>query len=211
MSTDTRPTCFVFGSNPQGRHGKGAALVAYQLHGAVYGQATGLMGPGRRGYSYGIVTKELRHGYPPIMLDTVRHGVDNFLEFARSDEGCKYVFNVTEIGCGLAGFAPEQIAPLFQVVLDHCALYSHVHLPARFVQAIVKEQLDNGRDNKRELVTYSVDDLLTDLCAYSATFDCWLAVEKYDEPVVQEIHDRYYPVVAAAVKEWRAQFPEENL
>ena len=29
---------FVFGSNPQGRHGKGAALIAKQLFGAKVGQ-----------------------------------------------------------------------------------------------------------------------------------------------------------------------------
>jgi hypothetical protein len=45
---------FVFGSNTQGRHGKGAALTAKNKFGAIYGQAEGL-----QGQSYAIITKDL--------------------------------------------------------------------------------------------------------------------------------------------------------
>ena len=48
-------TIFVFGSNREGRHGKGAAKTARDSYGAVYGQAKGL-----QGNAYAIVTKELR-------------------------------------------------------------------------------------------------------------------------------------------------------
>lgn len=100
-------TIFVFGSNRQGRHGKGAALNALRNWGAIYGQAEGL-----QGNSYAIITKELRNGRKPVYLPEVEAGVKKFLAFARSnpDES----FHLTPIGCGLAGFTPQQIAPLFK-------------------------------------------------------------------------------------------------
>jgi hypothetical protein len=103
---------FVFGSNREGRHGKGAALEARARHGAIYGQAEGL-----QGNSYAIVTKELRskgqrNGAGIVTLNEVAAGVDIFLEFAEAHPNWR--FNVTPIGCGLAGFKPYQIAPLFR-------------------------------------------------------------------------------------------------
>lgn len=98
---------FVFGSNREGRHGKGAALHAKIHHGAINGQAEGLQGS-----SYAIITKELRRGQPPVTLDEVKAGVLTFLGFARLNH--RFTFNVTPIGCGLAGFKVSQIAPLFR-------------------------------------------------------------------------------------------------
>lgn len=98
---------FVFGSNREGRHGAGAARAALRQHGAVYGQAEGLQGS-----SYAIITKELRPDHPPVTLAEVADGVARFLAFARSRPDLEFV--VTPIGCGLAGFAPSQIAPLFR-------------------------------------------------------------------------------------------------
>lgn len=106
---------FVFGSNRQGRHGAGAALYARQHHGAKYGVAEGPTGE-----AYAIVTKELRRGYPPVTLDEVREGVERFLEYARTHYD--QTFQVTRIGCGLAGFTEEEIAPLFSEAPYNCAL-----------------------------------------------------------------------------------------
>lgn len=96
---------FVFGSNLAGRHGKGAALYARQHRGAIYGRAEGL-----QGQSYAIPTKtsDLR----TLELWLIQPGVDRFLKFAaeRSD----LTFELTPIGCGLAGYRPEQIAPMFR-------------------------------------------------------------------------------------------------
>jgi hypothetical protein len=97
---------FVFGSNRQGRHGRGAAAEARRYHGALYGQPEGLQGA-----SYGIITKELRHDMPPVEIDEVRSGVTRFLSFARLHP--EHSFAVTPIGCGLAGFKPAEIAPMF--------------------------------------------------------------------------------------------------
>lgn len=111
---------FVFGSNPQGRHGKGAALYAVKHYGAIYGQAEG-----RMGNSYGIITKELRRGFPRITLGQVREGVERFLVYAR--EHPELSFMVTPIGCGLAYFKPVQIGPLFKDAPKN------VILPAEFI------------------------------------------------------------------------------
>ena len=106
---------FVFGSNREGRHGAGAALAALQVYGAIYGQAEGLQGS-----SYAIVTKELRGSKPPVTLAEVAKGADKFIRFAKIHPHLE--FNVTKIGCGLAGFKEEQIAPLFKRAPDNCYL-----------------------------------------------------------------------------------------
>lgn len=96
---------FVFGSNLEGRHGKGAALLARQKYGAIYGQPEGLMGQ-----SYAIPTKSLSGKY--IDLDMIQRSVDRFTDIANSLP--EKDFYVTKIGTGLAGWKPSQIAPLFK-------------------------------------------------------------------------------------------------
>lgn len=95
---------FVFGSNLAGRHGKGAALHARQKYGAIYGQGEGL-----QGQSYAIPTKDERLRTLP--LDRIRGHVRRFIYFAFANPGME--FEVTRIGCGLAGYKDEQIAPFF--------------------------------------------------------------------------------------------------
>jgi len=97
---------FVFGSNREGRHGAGAAKYALDHYGAIYGKAEGLQGS-----SYAIVTKELRHDKPVVTLAEVAAGIGRFLEFAHDNP--HLTFNVTPIGCGLAGFDPWAVAPFF--------------------------------------------------------------------------------------------------
>jgi hypothetical protein len=98
------PPVFVFGSNLGGRHGKGAALWAHQHRGAIYGQGTGL-----QGNSYAIPTKDGKLRSLPLS-DIARH-VTVFLDFARARPDLQ--FQLTPIGCGLAGFTPAQIGPMF--------------------------------------------------------------------------------------------------
>ncbi len=104
---------FVFGSNLAGRHGKGAALYARQHHGAIYGQ-----GKGRQGNSYAIPTKggDMR----PLPLERIGGYVAEFLQYASDNYALS--FQVTPIGCGLAGFKPEQIAPMFASAPENCVL-----------------------------------------------------------------------------------------
>ena len=91
---------FVFGSNLAGMHGGGAAYAAYRKFGAIWGQGVGL-----QGQSYAIPT--MQGG-----VETIKPYVDEFIAFAR--EHTELTFLVTRIGCGIAGFRDEQIAPLFE-------------------------------------------------------------------------------------------------
>lgn len=107
---------FVFGSNLQGMHGGGAARIAYEKFGAIWGQGVGL-----QGQSYGIPTM---HGG----VDVIKPYVDEFIEFAKSHP--EMTFLVTRIGCGIAGFRDEEIAPLFK----ECIEMENVLLPESFVK-----------------------------------------------------------------------------
>lgn len=104
---------FVFGSNLSGRHGKGAALHAFRYHGAVYGQGFGLQGS-----SFAIPTKDAYIKTLPI--DIIEHYVKLFKIYANTHS--HLTFNVTRIGCGLAGYTDEQIAPMFTNCPENCKL-----------------------------------------------------------------------------------------
>ncbi|MDD2293410.1 MAG: hypothetical protein PHD07_04275 [Bacteroidales bacterium] len=106
---------FVFGSNLAGFHGGGAARVALDKFGAVWGQGVGLFGQ-----SYAIPT--MQGG-----VDTIKPYADKFIEFAKSHP--EYVFLVTRIGCGIAGFRDEEIAPLFAKALT----VDNIVLPKTFI------------------------------------------------------------------------------
>ena len=95
---------FVFGSNLSGRHGRGAALYARTHHSAVDGK-----GVGRHGNSYAIPTKD--HALRPMPLEQIAHYVRQFIEFAAVHP--ELAFQVTRVGCGLAGYSDQQMVPLF--------------------------------------------------------------------------------------------------
>lgn len=102
---------FVFGSNLAGRHGAGSALAAYKNYGAIYGQ-----GYGPQGNSYAIPTKD--YNLKIMTLDQIAPFVNMFISYAY--EHPEKQFNVVDIGCGLAGYKPEQIAPLFKGAPKNC-------------------------------------------------------------------------------------------
>lgn len=114
---------FVFGSNRQGRHGKGAALTACTKFGAIYGQSSGL-----QGNSYAIITKELRSNFEPVSLQEIKQGIDNFIIFAKDNKDL--IFYVVELGCNLAYFKCEEIAPLFKEALN----IDNIYLPENFLE-----------------------------------------------------------------------------
>lgn len=106
---------FVFGSNGQGAHFGGAAATAVHKFGAKIGQAEGL-----QGQSYAINTMDSE--------DEMFTQIDRFLKFAK--EHPELTFLVTEIGCGIAGYSPEQIAPAFE---NHT---ENVILPEAFIKVL---------------------------------------------------------------------------
>lgn len=107
------PRIFVFGSNRRGVHGAGAALFAVQHKDAIPGKGEGIQGE-----SYGIPTKDER--LKTLSLDEIRKGVERFLAFARQEPSLR--FKVTRIGCGLAGYTDDDIAPMFAAAPENCDL-----------------------------------------------------------------------------------------
>lgn len=95
---------FVFGSNLAGAHAGGAARIAMEKFGAVWGQGVGL-----QGQSYAIPT--MQGG-----VETIKPYVDEFISFAKEHQNLTFL--VTRIGCGIAGFKDEEIAPLFAAALN---------------------------------------------------------------------------------------------
>ncbi|MGN0222343.1 MAG: hypothetical protein ACI4BA_09555 [Prevotella sp.] len=116
---------FVFGSNLAGAHGGGAALLAYRQFGAVWGEGVGL-----HGQTYAIPT--MQGG-----VDTIKPYVDEFIRFAKGNT--QLTFLVTRIGCGIAGFRDDEIAPLFRDAVDMV----NVILPKEFVTNILMKN-DNS-------------------------------------------------------------------
>lgn len=111
---------FVFGSNLAGSHMGGAARTAMKKFGAISGVGVGL-----QGQSYAIPT--MQGG-----VESIRHYVDQFVQLARLLPGKR--FFVTRIGCGIAGFTDEKIAPLFADALR----LPNVLLPEAFVRVLCR-------------------------------------------------------------------------
>lgn len=109
---------FVFGSNLAGMHGGGAARIARLHFGAVMGQGVGL-----QGQSYAIPT--MQGG-----VETIRPYVEEFLDFANRHPELHFL--VTPIGCGIAGFEAEDIAPLFEKAKE----MKDISLPESFWEVI---------------------------------------------------------------------------
>ena len=109
---------FVFGSNLQGAHYGGAARIAHMRFGAVWGVGVGL-----RGQSYAIPT--MQGG-----VESIAPYVEEFIAFAKRTPELKFL--VTRIGCGIAGFADSEIAPLFASAMD----VTNITLPREFCEII---------------------------------------------------------------------------
>lgn len=106
-------TIFVFGSNLQGIHGAGAALHARRHFGAELG-----VGQGRTGDAYAIPTKATCR--KSLTLEEIRPHVAEFILYAQRHP--ELTFNVTRVGCGLAGFIDDDIAPMFADAPVNCLL-----------------------------------------------------------------------------------------
>lgn len=131
---------FVFGSNLDGRHLGGAARTAKEKFGAVWG-----IGEGLQGQSYAIPTME--------GIDNIRPGVERFTSFAHQHQELRFL--VTAIGCGIAGYKIEEIAPLF----INAAYLPNVYLPVDFWKVIL-ELADSPED-----IQAAVQNII-DLCTY---------------------------------------------
>lgn len=104
---------FVFGSNLAGRHGAGAAKFAHKYRFAEYG-----IGEGPTGNAYAIPTKDEK--LKTRSLEDIRMSVDKFIKYAKSHDHLD--FEVTKIGCGLAGYTEDDIRPMFFAAPGNCEL-----------------------------------------------------------------------------------------
>ena len=120
IDTLEKDEIFVFGSNLAGHHMGGSARVANIKFGAEWGVGVGLTGQ-----SYAIPT--MQGG-----VETIRPYVDEFIEFANQHQNMKFL--VTRIGCGIAGFKDEEIAPLFRKAVS----VSNIYLPQKFYDILLE-------------------------------------------------------------------------
>lgn len=109
---------FVFGSNSSGFHGGGAAHFAYERFGAVWGQSEGL-----QGQSYAIDTMS--------GLTVLEEQAGRFLAFAEAHPELRFL--VTEVGCGIAGYTPDDVAGFFR------GAPANVVLPDSFVEVLGRD------------------------------------------------------------------------
>ena len=110
---------FVFGSNIQGAHGGGAAWYAHKKFGAEWG-----VGEGLTGRTYALPTMEGEA--------SLKHAVENFIACAKAHPGL--IFLVTAVGCGIAGYTPDEVAPLFREATS----LENVYMPQVFWNVINK-------------------------------------------------------------------------
>lgn len=166
---------FVFGSNLQGRHGGGAARLAYRKFGAMWGQGVGWFGQ-----TYAIPTM---HGG----VEAIRPYVDQFIAFARAHG--ELTFLVTRIGCGIAGFRDEEMAPLFAAALA----LPNVLLPEPFVRCLEQAEADmetskaacrphgmaagKGGTFEERFTGCLLGGAAGDALGYAVEFDRWPAIE----------------------------------
>lgn len=156
---------FVFGSNFQGRHMGGAARAAKEKFGAVWG-----IGEGLQGQSYAIPTME--------GLNNIKPAVERFTSFARQHQELK--FFVMAIGCGIAGYQVEEIAPLF---ID-AAYLQNVYLPVSFWKIIM-----DAADSPEEIQTAMQN--IIDLCSYMHKNNIPMWNERTDEAIFNSLERRH--------------------
>ena len=101
---------FVFGSNIQGMHGGGAAWYAHKNFGAEWG-----IGEGLTGRTYALPTME--------GTASMKKAIAHFIDCAKQHP--ELTFLVTAVGCGIAGYTPKEVAPMFREALS----VENIYLP----------------------------------------------------------------------------------
>ena len=100
---------FVFGSNTQGRHGKGAALLARNKFGAIYGQAEG-----PQGQSYAIITKDLTKSvHPSRTKEQIIQQIHGLYEYARNNPDKEFLVAYSGTGTNLNAYSNKEMAGMF--------------------------------------------------------------------------------------------------
>jgi O-acetyl-ADP-ribose deacetylase (regulator of RNase III) len=108
---------FVFGSNIQGMHGGGAAWYAHKNFGAEWG-----IGEGLTGRTYALPTME--------GTASMKKAIAHFIDCAKQHP--ELTFLVTAVGCGIAGYTPKEVAPMFREALS----VENIYLPKVFIDEL---------------------------------------------------------------------------
>lgn len=125
---------FTFGSNEQGRHGKGTALIAKDKFGANQGQARGL-----QGNSYAIVTKDLRKPtHPSKSMREIEQEIAQLYDFAIKHPELEFFVAYTAGGDNLNGYSDVHMAHMFAV---HDSIPTNMVFEAEFAKLIQQAML----------------------------------------------------------------------
>lgn len=100
----------VFGSNTEGRHGKGLALLAAKKYGAIYGQSHG-----RQGRCYAIITKDISKHSKPVGPGMIMGQILDLFEYARSHSNLKFLFPYMDGTPNLNGYSSKDIADMVKI------------------------------------------------------------------------------------------------
>lgn len=120
---------FVFGSNLAGQHYGGAAKFAYEKLNYPWGVSMGLIGQAR-------AIPTLNERFEKLSLTMINFYISLFYSRLKTDLFIKTKFYVTPIGCGIAGFTPNEIAPMFERFVN----LRNVYLPKSFLKVIYKNK-----------------------------------------------------------------------
>lgn len=105
---------FVFGSNTQGRHGKGAAKWALDNAGAIYGNPFHI-----QGQSFAIMTKDLSKSvHPSISSSDIKLQILDLYNYALDNDQKEFLIAYRGQGINLNGYTPREMASLFSETLD---------------------------------------------------------------------------------------------
>ena len=100
---------FVFGSNTQGRHGKGAALTARLRFGAIYGQPEGLQGK-----SFAIITKDLtKKTHPSRTTAQIISQIEKLYKYAALHPDKEFIIAYKCGDYNLNAYSSEEMAKMF--------------------------------------------------------------------------------------------------
>lgn len=105
---------WVFGSNTEGRHGKGSALFAVQKCGAIYGQSIGW-----QGQSYAICTKDLtKKVHPSVDVEFIQWQIGTLYHNAFQHPEYEFIVAYSGTGVNLNGYSNTEMAFMFQNPID---------------------------------------------------------------------------------------------
>jgi hypothetical protein len=170
---------FVFGSNTEGRHGKGAALTAKQKFGAIYGQSEGL-----QGQSFAIITKDLtKTVHPSRSEDQIKEQISKLYEFAKQNPTKELMVAYSGEGTNLNAYTPQEMANIFGLF----SIPNNVIFEEKFAKLIPNttedRSLNVGAENSLESspITQEQLDPINDKLEVPITMDEWNNMTKDEQ------------------------------